>query len=103
MKRLLAVTLILAFAPASAPLIAYEESASKGPGLFLGGAKVEYYPSALSGGFYSTSLGISLLAGAADINDDPDFTAQINAELDANAVLFPSFTVAVGPMLFFRL
>jgi hypothetical protein len=83
--------------------VAYEESASEGPGSFLGGAKIEYYPKMLSGGSYLTSLGISVLAGASGINTDPGFAAQLNAELCANFVVLPAFALGVGPMVSLRL
>jgi hypothetical protein len=84
------------------PAIAYEESGSEGPGAFLGGMKAEYYLEKLSRGFYSTSAGISLLAGAGDINTVPLFTARIDAELNANFHLFPAFILAAGPMVSLR-
>jgi hypothetical protein len=81
------------------PLIAYEETASEGPGVFLGGAKVEYYLRAFSRGFYSTCLGLSLLAGASGLNSATGFAARVNGELNANFLLFPSLCLAVGPMI----
>lgn len=85
------------------PLIAYEESSSEGPGFILGGAKVEGYLNRLSSKFYSTSAGVSILAGAESINDGGQFAAQINAELNANVLIFPSFCLGTGPMLSLRL
>ena len=85
------------------PVIAYQESASEGPDSFLGGVKVEAYLSRPSWGFYSTSIALSALAGASGINQEPVFSAQLDAELDANLLLFPAFTLAVGPVLSLRL
>jgi hypothetical protein len=85
------------------PLIAYSESASEGPDAFLGGIKVEGYLGRLSRGPYSTSVALSLLAGAAGLNEEAGFAAQLDAELDANLLLFPSFTLAAGPLLSSRL
>lgn len=84
------------------PMIAYEESASEGPGVFLGGIKAEGYLDKLSRGFYSTSAGISILAGAAGLNSSAEFAARINGELNANFHLFPSLCLAVGPLVSLR-
>jgi len=84
------------------PIIAYEESASEGPGVFLGGVKAEGYLEKLSRGFYSTSVGISILAGAEGLNSTAEFAARINGELNANFHLFPSLCLAVGPMFSLR-
>jgi hypothetical protein len=84
------------------PIIAYEESASEGPGVFLGGIKAEGYLDKLSRGFYSTSAGISILAGAAGLNSTAEFAARINGELNANFHLLPSLCLAVGPMFSLR-
>jgi hypothetical protein len=81
------------------PIIAYEESASEGPGVFLGGIKAEGYISRLSRGFYSTSAALSILGGAAGLNSSADFAARINGELNANFLLFPSLCLAVGPLV----
>jgi hypothetical protein len=84
------------------PIIAYEESASEGPGVFLGGVKAEGYLEKLSRGFYSTSAGISILAGAAGLNSTAEFAARLNGELNANFHLFPSLCFAVGPLVSLR-
>ena len=84
-------------------LLAYEESASEGPGTFLGGARLEAYPGRLSRGFYSTSAALSVLAGAAGLNGSPRFAAQIDAELAANFLLFPSVRLSAGPLASLRL
>jgi hypothetical protein len=84
------------------PIIAYEESASEGPGVFLGGIKAEGYLDKLSRGFYSTSAGISILTGAAGLNSTAEFAARINGELNANFLLFPSLCLAVGPLVSLR-
>jgi len=84
------------------PVIAYEESASEGPGVFLGGVKAEGYLEKLSRGFYSTSAGISVLAGATGLNSTVEFTARINGELNANFHLFPYLCLAVGPLVSLR-
>lgn len=81
------------------PVIAYEESASEGPGLFLGGVKAEGYLDKLSRGFYSTSAGISILAGASGLNSTAEFSARLNGELNANFCLLPSLCLAVGPLV----
>ena len=81
------------------PIIAYEESASEGPGVFLGGIKAEGYLDKLSRGFYSTSAGISILAGAAGLNGTAGFAARLNGELNANFHLLPSLCLAVGPLV----
>ena len=84
------------------PLIAYEESATEGPGVFLGGVKAESYLDKLSRGFYSTSAGISILAGAAGLNSTAEFAAWINGEINANFHLLPSLCLAVGPLVSLR-
>jgi hypothetical protein len=84
------------------PVIAYEESASEGPGVFLGGVKAEGYLARLSRGFYSTSAGISILTGAAGLNSTAEFAARINGELNANFHLLPSLCLAVGPLVSLR-
>ena len=81
------------------PIISYEESASEGPGVFLGGVKAERYLDKLSRGFYSTSAGVSILAGAAGLNSSAEFAARINGELSANFLLFPSLCLSVGPLV----
>jgi hypothetical protein len=85
------------------PTIAYSERASEGPGSFLGGVKVEAYLGRLSRGFYSTSVSLSALAGASGLNQEPGFAARLDAELDANLLLFPAFSLAVGPVVSLRL
>jgi len=84
------------------PIIAYEESASEGPGVFLGGIKAEGYLDKLSLGFYSTSAGISILAGAAGLNNTTEFAARITGELNANFHLLPSLCLAIGPLVSLR-
>ncbi len=84
------------------PIIAYEESASQGPAVFLGGIKAERYLGKLSRGFYSTSAGISILAGAAGLNSSAELAARINGEINANFHLLPSLCLAVGPLVSLR-
>ena len=84
------------------PMITYEESASEGPGVFLGGMKAEGYLDKLSRGFYSTSAGVSILAGAAGLNSTAEFACRINGEINANFHLLPSLCLAVGPLVSLR-
>jgi hypothetical protein len=84
------------------PMIAYQETASEGSDSFLGGVRFEAYLAKLSRGPFATSVMLSALAGAAGLNEKPGFAVQLDAELDANLLLFPSFTLAAGPMASLR-
>ena len=67
--------------------------------MFLGGVKAERYLDKLSRGFFSTSAGVSILAGAAGLNSSAEFAARVNGELNANFLLFPSLCLSVGPLV----
>ena len=84
------------------PVIMNSESASEGPDTFLGGARLDGFIPQLSHGFYSTSLGSSVMVGATGINRDPQFTAQISAEVNANIHILPYLTFSAGPVVALR-
>ncbi|MBN2051209.1 MAG: hypothetical protein JW760_12225 [Spirochaetales bacterium] len=80
------------------PTVAYEESSAEGPGIFLGGARIEGYLPALSKGWYSTSAAVSLMAGKTGLNTQAAAAGQLSVELNGGFQILPGLTLAVGPL-----
>lgn len=62
----------------------------------MGGLRAEAALKSLSRGFYATSVGLSALAGASNINGNPAFEAGISVDVCANVLLLPGLRLSVG-------
>ncbi len=83
------------------PAVLYSESSSEGPGRIAGAAVLDWYPRALSAGWFAVSLGFSAGAGARDLQTAGfgRTYALAVAHAEANIHLFEGLTLAAGPIL----
>ncbi len=83
------------------PAVLYSESSAEGPGRFAGAAVLDWYPRALSAGWFAVSLGLSVGAGGRDLQTAGGgrVYALAVAHAEANFHLFEGLTFAAGPTL----
>jgi hypothetical protein len=83
------------------PAVLYSESSAEGPGRIAGAAVLDWYPRALSAGWFAVSLGLTAGAGARDQQTAGGGRAYALAvaHAEANVHLFEGLTFAAGPTL----
>lgn len=83
------------------PAVLYSESSAEGPGRIAGAAVLDWYPRALSAGWFAVSLGLTAGAGSRDLQTPGGgraFALAV-AHAEANVHLFEGLTFAAGPTL----